>query len=330
MPNSPTASPSHQQVFCPTQTLIIIFHGGTVLDSGPGSGPTESGLSAQTIASKKSDVTTFRGAFESVVRQHYPSLIGRIAFRFVVCPAVCADSLAVLSNLSPYSFQSSPSAVTEPGSTTYSSIPFGALPLFAISSNDYQDQVTRVISQANQIYHDFLKSEEGTGFSGQIITIGDNIGSILAFDALSRSSTQHYSGSETSLEAIDSQAIKSNRLSPRLISVSDETDDSCQAANNVNNKNAKANTIPMRPSRKSNSHSPELLINDSDFYHRLLVSDPNPVSRRKSSGSSDQSQSQSNLVVKFEFDVSDFFMFGSPLGLVLSFRRMLSEDKSCK
>ncbi len=51
---------------------------------------------------RKSDVTTFRGAFESVLRSHYPSLVGSIVIKCVPCPAVCTEALAVLSSLSPY------------------------------------------------------------------------------------------------------------------------------------------------------------------------------------------------------------------------------------
>lgn len=49
------------------------------------------------MAAKKSDVTTFRGAFESVMRQHYPSLVGHITIKLVTCPSICTESLGVLS-----------------------------------------------------------------------------------------------------------------------------------------------------------------------------------------------------------------------------------------
>lgn len=49
------------------------------------------------MTAKKSDATTLRGAFESVMRQHYPSLIGHIAIRLVSCPSICTESLAIVS-----------------------------------------------------------------------------------------------------------------------------------------------------------------------------------------------------------------------------------------
>lgn len=71
------------------------------------------------------------------------------------------------SSLSPYSFQSSPSAV-EVIYHSYDSIPLGALPLFAVSGPDYQENVTAVITAANEVYKEFLHSEEGSGFNGQV------------------------------------------------------------------------------------------------------------------------------------------------------------------
>ena len=75
---------------CPTQVLILVVHGGRVLD-----GPVD-------ISVRKSDVTTFRGAFETVIRTHYPGLVGQVVVKCVPCPAVCTEALAVLSSLSPY------------------------------------------------------------------------------------------------------------------------------------------------------------------------------------------------------------------------------------
>ena len=38
--------------------------------------------------------------------------------------------------------------------------------------------------EANRIYSDFLRSEEGKGFCGQICLVGDSVGAIVAYDAL--------------------------------------------------------------------------------------------------------------------------------------------------
>lgn len=49
------------------------------------------------LTAKKSDITTFKGAFESVIRQHYPTMVGHIAIKFVSCPSICTEGLGILS-----------------------------------------------------------------------------------------------------------------------------------------------------------------------------------------------------------------------------------------
>ncbi|KAK9881590.1 hypothetical protein WA026_016461 [Henosepilachna vigintioctopunctata] len=252
--DSPGASPAHLP--CNTSVLLLVMHAGSVLDANVD------------MTAKKSDVTTFRGAFESVMRQHYPSLIGHVAIRLVSCPSICTDSLAIVSSLSPYSFDVSPSCADVP-QITHDSIPIGAIPLLATTPPEYVESVSRTINAANSTYQDFLKSEEGQGFCGQVCLIADSIGSILAYDSLCRIiKLQSRQGSENSIL------------------------DDC-------------------------SHKDELLVNDSG----LLAA---PPTRRRSSSTSDVSSN-----VKLEFDVSDFFMFGSPLALVLAHRKLSSsEDKT--
>lgn len=82
MDHSPPGSPGFS---CPTSVLVLIFHAGSCLDA------------CTDRTAKKSDVTTFRGAFESVMRQHYPSLVGHLVIKLVCCPPVCTDALGILS-----------------------------------------------------------------------------------------------------------------------------------------------------------------------------------------------------------------------------------------
>lgn len=52
----------------------------------------------------------------------------------------------------------------------------------------------------NYMILEFLKSEEGQGFSGQVCIVADSIGSILAYDALCRTTKyQSRHGSENSI-----------------------------------------------------------------------------------------------------------------------------------
>ncbi|CAH0548016.1 unnamed protein product [Brassicogethes aeneus] len=140
-PESPGASPAHLP--CNTTVLLLVLHAGSVLDANVD------------MTAKKSDVTTFRGAFESVMRQHYPSLVGHIALRLVSCPSICTEGLGILSSLSPYSFDVSPSCIDVP-QVTHDSIPIGAMPVLATSTQDYQEAVSRTINCANNAYQDSI------------------------------------------------------------------------------------------------------------------------------------------------------------------------------
>lgn len=75
-----------------------------------------------------------------------------------------------LSNsLSPYGLDSSPVCGETSGGD---SVPVGAVPLLATATPEYEDAVTRTLNATNAAYHEFLRSEEGHGFNGQVCLIG--------------------------------------------------------------------------------------------------------------------------------------------------------------
>lgn len=121
---------------------------------------------------------------------------------------------------------------------------------------DFQDALNKTVSNANVAYTDFLKSEEGKGFSGQVAIIGDSMGAILAHDALCRSSQHGRHGSEASN------------------------------------------------------------LDDDHFGHGILY-DPELDATKLLTVTSD------SRVPHFDFEVGDFFMFGSPLAIVLAARRLI-------
>ena len=103
---------------CPTSLLILVVHGGSILDSY-----TEPAV-------RKSDVTTMRGAFESIMRQHYQHLVGRLVMKCVPCPNICEKALTVLSSLSPYTGTGSLAANDR--------LPISCVPVLAASDPSYQ------------------------------------------------------------------------------------------------------------------------------------------------------------------------------------------------
>lgn len=240
---------------------MLVLHAGSVLDASTDK------------TAKKSDVTTFRGAFESVMRQHYPSLVGHVCIRLVCCPAVCTDALGILSSLSPYSFDTSPSTVDIP---TLTDIPIGAIPLLTTCTADFQDFVNKTVVSTNAVYMDFIKSEEGRGFNGQVAVIGDSMGAVLAHEAMCRTNS-HSSGGG------------SGSGGGRHDSDGFDFDDQ--------------------------------LVIDNEFEAARLLVAPSP--RRRSSSTSE------SKLPKLEFDVSDFFIFGSPLAVVLAARRLADTKIGC-
>ncbi|XP_071529993.1 protein retinal degeneration B isoform X3 [Panulirus ornatus] len=299
-PSSPSHSPSHQPGPCSTTVLLLVIHAGSVLD------PTSD------VTNKRSDITTFRGALESVMRQHYPQMVGHVAIRLVSAPAVCSDSLNILSSLSPYGLDSSPVCGEVSGGD---SVPVGAVPLLSTTVPEYDEAITRTLHSINGAYHEFLRSEEGQGFIGQVCIIGDSIGGVLAYDVLCRVQEQHKFGSNSNIP-------EGEPPSP--------------------GEEIGENTKIYRKSVSSDgAHNTELphcrSVSDSDYHYARHLSAPFP--RRRSSSSSPQRRSSSSRHTggevdhshsKLDFEVSDFFMFGCPLALVLVYRKMVNaSDKNC-
>ncbi|XP_029113109.1 membrane-associated phosphatidylinositol transfer protein 2 isoform X1 [Scleropages formosus] len=293
--------------------LILVLHGGNILDTGGGD-----------QSSKQGDVNTISTAFETVMRVHYPAALGRIAIRLVPCPAICAEAFSLVSNLSPYSYDEGCL------SNSQDHIPLAALPLLATSSPQYQEAVATVIVRANQVYGDFIKSLEGATFSGQVCLIGDCVGGILGFDALCNSS-QMVSESQNSSRRGSVVSVQDNDLlSPGIVVNSSY----CSAASslegsrhlsrsNIDIPRSSGPDDPKKqlPRKRSDSSTYEL---DTIKQHQAFLSSLHSSVLRSDVGSRRSSSStmlEGNSLGKFDFEVSDFFLFGSPLGLVLALRK---------
>ncbi|XP_071030283.1 membrane-associated phosphatidylinositol transfer protein 2-like isoform X2 [Oncorhynchus clarkii lewisi] len=350
---------SSQQCLTPSKihVLVLVLHGGNILDTGAGE-----------PSSKQADVNTLSGAFEAVMRVHYPAALGRIAIRMVPCPAVCADAFSQVSNLSPYSFDEGCL------SNSQDHIPLAALPLLATSAPQYQDAVATVIQRANQVYGDFIRSLEGASFSGQVCVIGDCVGGILGFDALCSSNVIVSESQNSSRRGSTVSVQDTDRLSPGIIinsvSLSSPSSPTLEGSRHLSRSNI---DIPrssgpddpkkMLPRKRSDSSTYELdtikhhqaFLSRSDththsrysYIDRPLLSNVNfstvyffPHSfavpslslspclsslhssvLRTDSGSRRSSGSTMLEGGRLDFEVADFFLFGSPLGLVLALRK---------
>ncbi|XP_022613387.1 membrane-associated phosphatidylinositol transfer protein 2-like isoform X2 [Seriola dumerili] len=304
---------SSQQCLQPSKihVLILVLHGGNILDTGGGD-----------QNSKQADVNTISTAFDTVMRVHYPAALGRIAIRLVPCPAICAEAFSLVSNLSPYSYDEGCL------SSSQDHIPLAALPLLATSAPQYQDAVATVIARANQVFADFIKSLDGSAFSGQVCLIGDCVGGILGFDALC-SSNQTVNESQNSSRRGSVVSVQDqDLLSPGIIVNSGHGSSSPTlegsrhlSRSNIDIPRAGDDTKRQLPRKRSDSSTYEL---DTIKQHQAFLSSLHSSVLRNDAASRRSSSStmlDGGSLGKFDFEVSDFFLFGSPLGLVLALRK---------
>lgn len=311
-------------------SLILLIHGGTQIDTGLD--PT----------SRDMDFKLLQDAFEAVVNSHYKGAVGKIALRLVECPAICSKALNLLSQLCPYSESDSDAASVNSGFTPVSSsFPLSAISLMVSSSPFYYEAVNSMVVATNMAYREFLKSDEGQGFRGEVCLLGDCMGALLAYDALT-------SNENTLSKRTQSFISNTAMLSPNVATT----------ASNSTETNDRAMKKPRRisshtpPSRSlENSQNLRLSLSSGnirenvdpesdeiinappveEMEHNVLVS-PHQLSRaaklQKFSFDTMSLSVDSVDHVMFDFEVSKFFAFGSPIGLVLAYRRFMNgEDR---
>uniref|UniRef100_A0A8B9C5D8 Phosphatidylinositol transfer protein membrane associated 2 n=1 Tax=Anser brachyrhynchus TaxID=132585 RepID=A0A8B9C5D8_9AVES len=292
--------------------LLLVLHGGNILDSGSGD-----------QSSKQGDVNTITTVFDTVMRVHYPAALGHIAIRLVPCPAICSEAFSLVSSLSPYSYDEGCL------SNSQDHIPLAALPLLATSSPQYQEAVATVIVRANQAYSEFIRSQEGTSFNGQVCLVGDCVGGILGFDALCYSN-QTVSESQNSSRRGSVVSVQDTDLLSPGITVNNtycSSGSNLEASRHLSRSNI---DIPRSngedpkkqlPRKRSDSSTYEL---DTIKQHQAFLSSLHSSVLRNDPGSRRSSSStmlDGGNIGKFEFEITDFFLFGSPLGLVLALRK---------
>uniref|UniRef100_A0AAZ3RHJ6 Membrane-associated phosphatidylinositol transfer protein 3 n=1 Tax=Oncorhynchus tshawytscha TaxID=74940 RepID=A0AAZ3RHJ6_ONCTS len=184
-----------QKTQCKTHVLLLVMHGGNILDTAGGDPGTKAG-----------DATTLSSVLEKVARAHFQAAAEHVMIKLVACPAVCAEAFSLVSNLNPYSYDES--CV----SSSVDHLPLAALPLLAIAAPNYQDAVATLITRTNQVYHSFLESQDGQGFTGQVCVMGDCVGGVLCFDALCFSSSSSSSQRHLMQEGVDLRPGSSSSL----------------------------------------------------------------------------------------------------------------------
>uniref|UniRef100_A0A8C7Z937 Membrane-associated phosphatidylinositol transfer protein 3 n=1 Tax=Oryzias sinensis TaxID=183150 RepID=A0A8C7Z937_9TELE len=280
------------QMKCKTHVLLLMVHGGNILDTAGGDPST-----------KARDVATLASVLEKVTRAHFQAAAEHVMIKLVPCPAVCSEAFSLVSNLNPYSYDES--CV----SSSVDHLPLAALPLLAIVSPRYQDAVATVIDRANQVYRSFLQSEDGQGFAGQVCLMGDCVGGVLCFDALCFSNQPRPGSPNNSSRNNSTESLKvgvsgrglssSKRLSKSNIDIS--------APNNGQGG-------PSLSRKQSDSFDGDSSSSGQRNFFSSLMKEGVELRGGGSVG----------LVLnpgRFDFEVSDCFLLGCPLGLVLAMRR---------
>ncbi|CAF1335849.1 unnamed protein product [Adineta steineri] len=264
---------------CQIQFLILIFYGGNIFS-------TEDSFDS----AKKTDFLSFRSTIDTVIRNHYPRIEGKLAIRFVECRSICIEAINLLSSLSPYG-----TADTSRDITHSETLPINAIPLFATSHPNYQTVLTNSVASANKVYQEFISSKEGKYFSGQVIIIGDANGAILAYDALCLNQGLE---DTTSLYGDEGSTPRTPALSKRTMT-------------NTQHDNSDTTSI-----QSTNRQTPK----------RTMTID-NPETSDSVSRTGDNTRlRQENYGLMLAFDVNEFFSFGSPLSLVLAYRKLLTDN----
>ncbi|XP_057206688.1 membrane-associated phosphatidylinositol transfer protein 3 isoform X2 [Triplophysa rosa] len=276
---------------CQTHVLVLVVHGGNILDPAGGD-----------PSAKAADVNTLSSVLDKVSQAHYQAVAQHVVIKLVACPAVCAEAFSLVSNLNPYSYDES--CV----SSSVDHLPLAALPLLAIAAPHYQDAVATVIARTNQVYHSFLQSPEGQGFTGRVCLLGDCVGGVLCFDALCFSNSPRHSSPVHNSRHNSMESLKDNpEVSPRL-----------NSSKRLSRSNIDLSAPSESRSRKAPLSRKQSDSLDGDSQHHPFFSS------LIQDGTDLRPGSSTSLVLnpgRFDFEVSDCFLLGCPLGLVLAMRR---------
>ncbi|XP_036393351.1 membrane-associated phosphatidylinositol transfer protein 3-like [Megalops cyprinoides] len=285
---------------CKTHVLILVVHGGNILETAGGD-----------PGAKAGDTATLASVLERVAQAHFQAAAEHVVIKLVPCPAVCAEAFSLVSHLNPYSYDES--CV----SSSVDHLPLAALPILAIAAPRYQDAVATVIARANRAYHSFLQSQDGQGFTGQVCLIGDCVGGVLCFDALCFSGHQQQRQQGSPSNSSENNSTESLKDSPGVLREASP----CLSSSK---RLSKSNIDISVPSDGGTPNRQPLSRKQSDSYdgdstsQRTLFSS---LLREEADLRLGGSCGLASNPGRFDFEVSDCFLLGCPVGLVLAMRR---------
>lgn len=291
-----------------TAMLFLVLHGGTMLQGEADRN------------SVMSDISTLKNTFDSIIRSHYPSLIGRYVLKLVACPSFHLDALNMLASVSPRTGTAAVNlSLSGAGASQGSAVsqseffPISAVPLLATSSPAYGRALQTTASRANKAFLDFRLSDEGRGFCGQVCLIGDSVGALLGFDILSAAKDD---GSGDRLTSADSlkRCSSDSHLGDEPGDHQNESDSQCSVSYPTHKlaRNLSSPVPNIQLPRQSGTDLKDIRQSNSRTCSVTSTA----------SGSLPPAPAAVSLPL-FEFDVSDFFMLGSPIAEILAHRLIM-------
>ena len=164
----------------------------------------------------------------------------------------------------------------------------------------------------------------------QVCLIGDSVGSIMTYDALCKHNPHLHGNSRYgSNEGLHEEDIeehqpvrreRSNLETIKQVSVSNPD------LNNLGNGTGPNSS--QSKSEQPNEHRQVTHTQSAQRAHSVRITHSQrhascPNSRRTSTGS--------NTEGRFDFEVTDFFMFGAPLAVILAYRKLIgAQDQNCE
>lgn len=246
--------------------------------------------------------------------------------------------------MSPVFNEQTASMYTEPAEETASivalheNLPFSTLPLLALADqHQHRIRLANFVRECNRVYHDFLASNEGHSFQGQVVVIGDSLGSILVYDSLCKLESNDFQTNSDDMTFDLSPKIVCEHSSP---SKSATTNSNSKSSGSLGSKSPSPITKQKQKEHtktfESNSNTQTLNVDNKDASMKRNSSNLSSSSGIEFTVSTSTAHlaapHHANLSnhhsqeIKLDFDVTHFFIFGSPLGLVLTYRKTANQN----
>ncbi|KAI6201182.1 Protein retinal degeneration B [Aphelenchoides besseyi] len=207
--------------------LILVFHGDIYPES-----PADS---------KTTDANTLRSTLDALINSHYVQLKNRVHVLRVVCGSELCSTVASLNAICSSFGSFHPS-----------------LALLLSASNTFYEAVQGTINRANQVVADFLQSEAGSNFNGEIYAVGDCIGGLLMYEALTKPQT---AGSILNRHIHKPVSRHSSSLSMQSRTIAGKIPESPE----IDSSNWPTQSCSLSPNYDTTTNSDVVFMNESEF-----------------------------------------------------------------